>query len=153
MFSIIAILIQRHFVNNKQVVFMTVVSITLPHELLEKFDDFMKTRGYYSRSEAFRDAIRNLIAESEFSKIETGYVAATIMITCDYERRDVDLKMTEVRHEFDDVVVENVHRHIGDKYCLEIFIAQGKNERILDLVGRVRGMRGIQQAKAMFMTL
>jgi CopG family nickel-responsive transcriptional regulator len=130
-----------------------VISITLPNELLNKFDDFTKMRGYYSRSEAFRDAVRSLIAESEIAKMETGTIAATIMITCDYERRDVDLKMTEVRHEFDDVVVENVHRHIDDKYCLEIFIAQGKNERIRDLVGRVRGMRGIQQVKAMFMSL
>jgi CopG family nickel-responsive transcriptional regulator len=132
---------------------MTVISITLPNELLVKFDDFTKIRGYYSRSEAFRDAVRNLIAESEIAKMETGAVAATIMMTCDYARRDVDLKMSEIRHEFDDVVVENVHRHIDDKYCLEIFIAQGNNERIRDLVGRVRGMRGIQQVKALFMSL
>ncbi|MGQ9690761.1 MAG: hypothetical protein ACUVQY_05780, partial [Thermoproteota archaeon] len=65
----------------------------------------------------------------------------------------VDLRMTEVRHEFDDVVIENIHRHIGEKYCLEIFIAEGNNERILDLVGRVRGIRGIQQVRAMFMPL
>jgi len=132
---------------------MTVVSITLPNELLNKFDEFMKMRGYYSRSEAFRDAVRNLIAEAEIAKLETGNVAATIMITCDYARRDIDLRMTEIRHEFDDVVVENVHRHIDERYCLEIFIAQGKNERILDLIGRVRGMRGIQQVKALFMSL
>jgi CopG family nickel-responsive transcriptional regulator len=132
---------------------MTVISITIPGELLNKFDNFTKMRGYYSRSEAFRDAIRNLIAESEIAKLETGDVAATVMITSDYARRDVDLRMTEVRHEFDDVIVENVHRHIEDKYCLEIFIAQGRNERILDLIGRVRGMRGIQQVKAMFMSL
>jgi CopG family nickel-responsive transcriptional regulator len=132
---------------------LTVVSITLPTDLLAKFDDFIATRGYYSRSEAFRDAIRSLITESEYAKMEIGEVAATIMVTCDYTRRDVDLRVTEVRHEFDDVVVENVHRHIGERYCLEIFIAQGKSDRIIDLVGRVRGMRGIQQVKAMFMSL
>jgi len=132
---------------------MTVVSVTLPGELLNKFGEFMKTRGYYSRSEAFRDAIRSLMAESELAKIETGNVATTIMITCDYARKDVDLKVGEVRHEFDDVVVENVHRHIGEKYCLEIFIAEGNHQRILDLIGRIRGMRGIQQVKALFMPL
>ncbi|MEM2691837.1 MAG: nickel-responsive transcriptional regulator NikR [Candidatus Bathyarchaeia archaeon] len=132
---------------------MTVVSVTIPGELLKKFDEFMKTRGYYSRSEAFRDAIRNLMAEAELAKMEKGNVAATIMMICDYARKDVDLKMTEIRHEFDDVVIENVHRHIGEKYCLEIFISEGNNERILDLVGRVRGMRGIQQVRAMFMPL
>jgi len=132
---------------------MTVVSVTIPGELLKKFDEFMKTRGYYSRSEAFRDAIRSLMAETELAKMETGNIAATIMIICDYARKDVDLRMTEVRHEFDDVVIENVHRHIDQKYCLEIFIAEGNNDRILELVGRVRGMRGIQQVRAMYMPL
>lgn len=132
---------------------MTVISITLPPDLLRKFDDFIKVRGYYSRSEAFRDAIRSLIAESEVAKTERGTVAATIMITCDYLRKDVDLRVTEIRHEYDDVVIENVHRHIGDKYCLEIFIAQGNNDRILNLISRVRGMHGIQQVRALFMPL
>lgn len=132
---------------------MTVVSVTVPGELLKKFDEFVKARGYYSRSEAFRDAIRSLMAETELAKMEIGNVAATIMIVCDYARKDVDLRMTEVRHEFDDVVIENIHRHIDEKYCLEIFIAEGNNERMLDLIGRVRGMRGIQQVKALFMSL
>lgn len=75
------------------------------------------------------------------------------MITCDYERKDVDLRVGEIRHEFNDVVVENVHRHIDQKYCLEIFIAEGSYRRIIDLIGRLRGMRGIQQVKAIFMQL
>jgi CopG family nickel-responsive transcriptional regulator len=132
---------------------MTVISITLPNDLLMKFDQFIKTRGYYSRSEAFRDAIRSLIAEAEVAKLETGSVAATMMITCEYARRDVDLRMSEVRHEFDDIVVENFHRHIGKQYCLEVFIAEGHYQRVLELIGRIRGMRGIQEVKATFMPL
>jgi len=59
------------------------------------------------------DAVRSLIAETETARTETGTVAATLMITCEYARRDVDLRMSEVRHEFDDIVFENVHRHIN----------------------------------------
>jgi len=132
---------------------MTVISITLPSSLLGKFDQFIKARGYYSRSEAFRDAIRNLIAEAEVARLETGTVAATMMITCEYARRDVDLRMSEVRHEFDDIVVENFHRHIDQQYCLEVFIAEGDYQRVLELIGRVRGMRGIQEVKATFLPL
>lgn len=132
---------------------MTVISITLPPELLHKFQAFIDNKGYYSRSEAFRDAIRGLLAESELAQIQTENVAATIMVTSDYERKDVDLKMSELRHEFDDVVIEDVHRHIGEKYCLEIFIAQGSNSRILTLINRLRGMHGIQQVKSLFMML
>jgi metal-responsive CopG/Arc/MetJ family transcriptional regulator len=50
------------------------------------------------------------------------------MITCDYARKNVDLKMSEVRYEFDDVVIESIHRHIDDKYCLEIFIIEENNK-------------------------
>ncbi len=132
---------------------MTVVSITLPSDLLKRFDQFIKARGYYSRSEAIRDAIRSLIAEVEVAKLETGTVAATMMITCEYARRDVDLRMSEVRHEFDDIVVENFHRHIDQQYCLEVFIAEGSYQRVLELIGRIRGMRGIQEVKATFMPL
>jgi CopG family nickel-responsive transcriptional regulator len=132
---------------------MTVISITLPNDLLKKFDQFTKARGYYSRSEAFRDAVRSLIAETEVAKLETGAVAATMMITCEYARRDVDLRMSEVRHEFDDIVVENFHRHIDQQYCLEVFIAEGGYQRVLELIGRIRGMRGIQEVKATFLPL
>jgi len=132
---------------------LTVVSITLPRDLLKRFDEFIRARGYYSRSEAFRDAVRSLIAEAELARAETGTVATAIMITCEYARKDVDMRVAEVRHEFDDVVVENVHRHIGDRYCLEVLIAEGNAQRILDLIGRIRGMRGIQQVKALFMPM
>ncbi len=113
---------------------LTVISITLPSDLLDRFDEFMKSRGYFSRSEAFRDAVRNLISEAEIAKISSGNVAATIMTTCDYARKDVDLKISELRHEFDDVVIENVHRHTNGKFCVEIFVTEGNNDRIFNLI-------------------
>ena len=142
-----------HVNVNNEGINLTVISITLPSDLLNQFDEFMKSRGYFSRSEAFRDAIRNLISEAEIAKFSSGNVAATIMTTCDYARKDVDLKISELRHEFDDVVIENVHRHINGKYCIEIFVTEGNNDRILNLVNRLRGMHGIQQVRAMFMPL
>jgi len=132
---------------------LTVISITLPGDLLNRFDDFTKARGYFSRSEAFRDAIRGLLSEAEIAKVSQGKVAATVMTTCDYARKDVDLKISELRHEFDDVIIENVHRHIDGKYCVEIFVTEGSNDRILNLINRLRGMHGIQQVRPMFMPL
>jgi|WetSurMetagenome_2_1015567.scaffolds.fasta_scaffold484394_2 metal-responsive CopG/Arc/MetJ family transcriptional regulator len=60
---------------------MTVISITLPPELLRKFEDFMQTKGYYSHSEVFRDAVRGLISESDLARLQTENVAAAIMVT------------------------------------------------------------------------
>jgi CopG family transcriptional regulator, nickel-responsive regulator len=77
---------------------IAVISITLPPELLRKFEDFMTAKGYYSRSKAFRDAIRGLINESELAATQSENLAATIMVTSDYQRKDVDLKTTELRY-------------------------------------------------------
>jgi metal-responsive CopG/Arc/MetJ family transcriptional regulator len=46
-----------------------------------------------------------------------GDVAAAVIFTSDYARRDVELKMAEVRNESNDVTVENMHRHIESGYC------------------------------------
>jgi metal-responsive CopG/Arc/MetJ family transcriptional regulator len=34
-----------------------------------------------------------------------------------------------------------------------MFIAEGENDKILKLIGRIRGMRGIQQVKSIIITL
>lgn len=132
---------------------MVVVSITLPKDLLKKFDDFVSNRGYFSRSEAFRDAVRSLISESELLDTQTERAFAAIMVVSEHPRKDVAIKLTQIRHEFDEIVTEACHRHTGDKYCLEILVAEGIVQRIRSLIGRIRGIHGIQQVKTVFMPI
>ena len=126
---------------------MPIVSISLSSELLRKLDEFMQERGYSSRSEAIRDAIRDFLSEYELHRLEKGRVTATITVISKYERRDLDEKLTRLRHEYDDIVSGNMHIHIGRKYCLEIFITEGEQEEILRFIGKIRAMRGINQVK------
>ncbi len=132
---------------------MTVVSITLPSELIKKFDAFIRERGYYSRSEAFRDAIRTLMAEAELGRLEATTMSAVILTACDIRRRDIDVRLVELRSDFEDIVVENLHRYIENEYCIDVFLAQGESKRVLDFIGRVRGTRGVQQVETIFLPL
>ncbi len=130
-----------------------IVSVSLTKELVEKLDMIKEERGYFSRSEVVRDAIRDLLESFELGKMESSRVLATIIVLSDFKQKTVDHRLTNLRHEFEDVVVENIHRHIGRDYCLDIFIAEGNNERIAKLVGRIRGIRGIHQVKTTFASL
>lgn len=132
---------------------MTVISITLPDELVTKFDSFVKERGYFSRSEAFRDAIRTIMNQSEAGKLETTAEAAIVMTAADIRRRDIDIRLVELRNDFEDVVIENLHRYIEKEYCVDVFLLQGDHTKILDFVGRVRGIRGVQQVQTIFLPL
>jgi len=126
---------------------MPIVSISLTSNLLRKLDEFIRERGYSSRSEAIRDAVRDLLAEFELSRLEKGRVTATITVISRHERHDVDERLMRLRHEYDSIVSANMHIHIDQVYCLEVFVTEGEAEEVLDFISRVRAMRGIQQVK------
>jgi CopG family nickel-responsive transcriptional regulator len=121
--------------------------MSLTNDLLRKLDALIADKSYSSRSEAIRDAIRASLSEYELSRLDRGRVAATITIISEYVRRDVDERLMRLRHEYNDLVTGNMHIHLGSSYCLEVFIAQGAVEDVLNFVGRVRAIRGIQQVK------
>ena len=124
---------------------MPIVSISLTSDLLNKLDDIMKLRGFSSRSEAIRDAIRSSISEFELSRFEEGLVTSTITIISDHKHRDIDERLMRIRHEHDDIVSGNMHIHLGKICCLDIFITEGAATRILDFISKIRAMRGLQQ--------
>jgi len=107
----------------------------------------MRERGYSSRSEAIRDAIRDLLSEFELSRLEEGKVTATITVISAHERHDVDERLMRLRHEYDKIVSADMHVHLGGNYCLEVFITEGEAEKVLDFISRIRAIRGIQQVK------
>jgi CopG family nickel-responsive transcriptional regulator len=107
----------------------------------------MRKRGYSSRSEAVRDAIRDTLSEYDLHSFEKGEITATITVISGHERHAVDERLMRLRHQHDDIVSGNLHIHLGQEYCLEIFITEGEAERVLDFIGRIRAMRGIQQVK------
>jgi CopG family nickel-responsive transcriptional regulator len=127
--------------------YLPIVSISLTGNLLKKLDEFMRERGYSSRSEAIRDAIRDLLSGFELSRFETGKVTATITVISEHERHDVDERLMRLRHEHDEIVSGNMHIHLGKTYCLEVFITEGESEKVLNFISRIRAMRGIQQVK------
>ena len=116
-------------------------------ELLRSLDDFMRSKGYSSRSEAIRDAVRDLLSEYDITRLEKQKVTSTITVISEHERHDVDERLMRLRHEHDEIVSGNMHIHLGKTYCLEIFITEGEVDKVLAFIGRIRAMRGIQQVK------
>jgi CopG family nickel-responsive transcriptional regulator len=107
----------------------------------------MKERGYSSRSEAIRDALRGAISEYELNQFESGRITATITVILQHDRHDVDERLMRLRHENNEIISGNMHIHLGKKYCLEIFITEGDAQVVMNFIGKIRGMRSIQQVK------
>jgi len=117
---------------------MSVVSVSMPDELVERIDTFAEEHGYTGRSEVFREAARNLLGEFDDRRLEDRELLGVVTVLFDYQSTDVEQRMMALRHEHDDLVASNVHNHVGDRYCMELFILEGTLEEISAFVGRVR---------------
>ena len=126
---------------------MTVVSISLTPELLEQLDEFVEKSGYSSRSEAIRLAVRDTLSQFALRRLERGRVMATVTVVSERERRDINARLMELRHGFDENIFGNMHLHIGGGYCVEIFLVQGDPVEVLNFISRVRAVRGIREVK------
>ncbi|MFC7164515.1 CopG family ribbon-helix-helix protein [Halospeciosus flavus] len=120
---------------------MTVVSVSMPDELLQRIDEFAEGHGYTGRSEVVREAARNLLGEFEDQKLEDRPLIGVLTILFDYESTAVEERMMGLRHEYEGLVTSNVHNHVGDHYCMELFILEGSLTEISEFVGRVRATR------------
>jgi CopG family nickel-responsive transcriptional regulator len=132
---------------------MPIISISLTAQLLKQLDHFMQERGYSSRSEAIRDAVRTALSEFELQQFEGGRVTATITAISAQEQPGVDERLTRLRHAHSHIVSGNMHLHLGEAYCLEVFIAEGEAKDVFEFISRIRAMRGLQQVKYTIMPL
>jgi len=126
---------------------MSITSISLSSNLLHKLDDIKDEKGYSSRSEVIRDAIRVYLSEFEMSKFEKGNLTATITAIYQKNGPHLDDLLLHLRHEYDDIVEGNLHIHIGGDNCAEIFVTEGNAERVSGFIGKIRAIRGMEQVK------
>lgn len=120
---------------------MTVVSVSMPEELLERIDEFADGHGYTGRSEVIREAARNLLGEFEDIKLEDRPLIGVITVMFNYETTDVEERMMQLRHEHEGLVSANIHSHVGSAHCMELFVLEGDLEEISKFVGMVRATK------------
>jgi CopG family nickel-responsive transcriptional regulator len=117
---------------------MTVVSVSMPESLLERLDEFADEHGYTGRSEVVREASRNLLGEFEDRKLEDRPLLGVVTVLFNYETSNAEERMMQLRHEHEGLVTSNVHNHVGDHYCMELFVVEGSLEEISTFVGKIR---------------
>lgn len=120
---------------------MSVVSISMPDELEVRIDEFAEQHGYTGRSEVMREAARNLLGEFENERLEDRELMAVVTVLFDYETTRVEERMMHLRHNHEELVVSNFHSHVGDHYCMELFVLEGQLTDISTFVGKIRATK------------
>ncbi|MFB6109453.1 MAG: CopG family ribbon-helix-helix protein [Halodesulfurarchaeum sp.] len=117
---------------------MAVVSVSMPEDLVERIDQYAKRHGYSGRSEVLREASRDLLGEFDDRQLEGRELMGIVTVMFDYETTNVEERMMGLRHEHDSIVASNFHTHIGEHYCMELFVLEGSLDDISTFVGKIR---------------
>lgn len=126
---------------------VTRLGVSLPKNLLDQFDKIISSRGYSSRSEAIRDAVRNYILEYEWLEKEEGEIVGIINITYNHHHKGISDAIISLQHDYGDVITSTMHIHLNEDDCLEIVIVKGEMESIKKLVDRITAIRGVNNIK------
>jgi CopG family nickel-responsive transcriptional regulator len=123
------------------------IGVSLPESLLTRFDGIIEQRGYSSRSEGIRDAIRNYIVHYEWmSDVKGDRVGVITMVYSHHQRGLVDA-LTNIQHEFVDIIQSTLHVHLDHDNCLEIVTLRGEGRDVRTAAEKMVALQGVKHVK------
>lgn len=120
--------------------------VSIPDDLLEKFDGLISEKGYTNRSEAIRDLIRDRLVEDQWSESEHE-VVGTATIVYNHEQSELAQKLTEIQHRQLDLIISSVHVHLDAHNCLEVLIMRGSSADVRKAGEVLISTRGVKHGK------
>lgn len=123
------------------------IGISLPKNLLDKFDDIINMRGYSSRSEGIRDAIRSYITYYQWMSDVKGERQGVITIVYDHEHRGLIQLLTEIQHDYMSIIQASLHSHVTHERCLEVILVRGDGAELKAIAERLMAQKGVESVK------
>jgi CopG family nickel-responsive transcriptional regulator len=120
-------------------------SISLEEELLKELDQYTADNRFTNRSQALRYLIEKNIVEKKWSC--NNVVAGAIVMIYDHHKREIVTKMTDVQHDFFDVILSSQHYHLSHDICLEIIALRGEAKRLTELSESLISIKGVKHGK------
>ena len=106
---------------------MTIVSLSLPDQMIKEIDQIQESGGFAGRSELFRAAIRLMLEDSKEKNTLNGRVNAIIVVTHDESNEE---PITRLKHEFEQIVRTHIHNKISHSNCIEVFLLEGDGKKV-----------------------
>ncbi len=120
--------------------------VSIDENLLKKFDALIMKRGYNNRSEAIRDMIRNQLVETSWSSGEEE-VAGTITLVYDHHVRGLSDMLTEIQHNYYQLILSTMHLHLDHHHCLEVLAVQGKAVEVRKVAESLISVKGVKHGR------
>ncbi len=123
------------------------LTISLNDQLAEQFDAVMHQRGYFNRSEAMRDLIRDLLDTVRSEEHVEGHCIATLSYIYSHHEIELASMLTAVQHDHHNLTLSSMHVHMDHDNCLEVTILSGTIKNVKNFANRIIATRGVRHGK------
>ncbi len=126
--------------NNKVV---TRTGISLEIALLTEFDEWLEKKGFPNRSEGIRYLIREKLDQEALLTNPDFIVVGSLTYVFQHHGFDCTLKLIEIQHDFEELIISTMHAHITHDLCLETIFLKGKQIKIRKLAESILALKGV----------
>ena len=123
------------------------IGVSLPENLLEKFDESITKRGYSSRSEGIRDAIRGYIRYYSWMSEVEGERVGTISLVYDHNQRGLVNTLLDIEHDYSELIRSSLHVHISHDTCMEVLMVSGEGRDVKNVTEKLMTLKGVKHVK------
>jgi CopG family nickel-responsive transcriptional regulator len=118
------------------------ISVSLPKELVQELEDFMKNNLAGDRSKIFQIALRNYLDENE---PDSNIVYGIINVV--YDEKIATEDFLTLQHENLDKIISTLHIHINERDCMEAIAVKGTKSDLVTLNSKLSQLRGIKKSR------
>ncbi|MDT8324422.1 MAG: nickel-responsive transcriptional regulator NikR [Bacteroidota bacterium] len=116
--------------------------VSLPEDLIRKFDRLIKRKRYPNRSEAIRDLIRRELVQEDIASDRV--VAGVLSLLYDHHKTAISETLNAVQHDHHGSIISTTHVHLDHDNCLEVILLHGRAKDITAFADSVISIKGVK---------
>lgn len=120
--------------------------ISIPADLLKKFDQHLVQKQSQNRSEAIRDLIRDRLVQDAWSEGK-GEQTATVTLVYEIQNADVQRRLSEAKRALGAQLNSSFHVRVSTTQELEVLVLRGQASSVRSQAENVLGLKGILHGK------
>ncbi|MEB3778990.1 MAG: CopG family ribbon-helix-helix protein [Desulfurococcales archaeon] len=119
---------------------MTIISVSIPDDMVKKVDSMTEKYGYSSRSDLIRHALEQLLQQDYEGE---GKYRLVIVLSDHEKAMYVDRNIVSLIHGYSEDLKGLYHQLLDGPYCITVAIMKDGGEDWKMLVKRIRALRGV----------
>jgi CopG family nickel-responsive transcriptional regulator len=105
-----------------------------------------REKGYDNRSLAVAEMIRARLVEHRQNQGDHE-IAGTITLVYDHHKQHVQATLTDIQHDYHELIISTLHVHLDHHNCLEVLVVRGQASTVKKIADELIASKGVKHGK------